>query len=140
MNKILGGVAQDGDQLRLGHIMPDAPRRLLAVEVVGASLAHGGLVGDVAEQGAVSLKVGDRPPGPIGPGRFGVPKERAAEVGVLALKSEEPQLLYGAHVDLRVLLEVVVERGSAGLMCAYNEEVGQRHGRFTLATPRGRAR
>src|ERR687896_588780 len=52
---------------------------------------------------------------------------------------EEERLFDGAHVDLRVLVEVMVERGRPRLLRAYYEEVGHRHLVTSPATPRKNA-
>jgi hypothetical protein len=52
---------------------------------------------------------------------------------------EEERLFDGAHVDLRVLVEVVVERGRPRLLRAYYEEVGHRHLTTSPASPRKNA-
>ena len=52
---------------------------------------------------------------------------------------EEERFFDGAHVDLRVLVEVLVERGRPRLLGAYYEEVGHRHLITSPASPRKNA-
>src|SRR5215210_1608417 len=117
----LYGVAEDSDELSLWYVVLYPARSLRAVEVQRRSLPYNLLIAHPTKQRPIGIYVGDglavHVRVVVGP----------AEVRRLALHSEELGLFHGAHVDLRVLLEVVVERGGSGLSGAYDEEVRHRH-------------
>ncbi len=116
----LDGIPQDGDQPRLRHVVLYARGSLLAVEVQGRRLADNLLVRHPLEQRLVGVEARDG----LSP-RF--PVARTPEVRLLALEGEELGLLDRAHEDLRVLVQVVVERGRPGLGRPYHEKVGHLH-------------
>lgn len=37
------------------------------------------------------------------------------------------RFLVGAHIDLRMLLQIAIERGRSSLRCTYDKEVGHCH-------------
>src|SRR5215211_3463912 len=110
-------IAKNGDDLGVGNSSLYKIRSVRTVQVRGRCLANSVLVGNPVEQRLIVSKIG-----------YGSdPATRPLEVRVHAL--EEVRLFDGAHVDLWVLVEVVVERGRPRLLCPYYEEVGHRHAR-----------
>src|SRR5215203_2384407 len=111
----IGRVAKDRDEPGVGDRALDEARGSGTIQVRCGGLADGSLVCGTIEKGLVLCEVPYRD----------APAARPAEFRVHALK--EMWFLAGAHVDLRVLVEVMVERGRPRLLRAYYEEVGHRH-------------
>src|SRR5918994_366340 len=105
--------------------MPDSVGSFGAVEVQRRGFTDRRLVSCPSEQCEVLLDVG------YGllpyPALYSLSAFRPVEVQVAALQGKEVRFLYAAHIDLRVLLQVMVERSRSGLHGTDDQEVRQRH-------------
>src|SRR5215217_9103547 len=115
-------MAQEGDRLCPGYVPLYALGGPWGVDVKRGRLADRLLVFHPFEKRAVFLDTGEPRRLPVAPKL--APYDLAFGVQFVV---EEERLFDGAHVDLGVLVEVVVERGRPRLLRAYYEEVGHRH-------------
>src|SRR5215212_3958155 len=115
-------MAQEGDRLCSGYVPLYALGGPWGVDVKRGRLANRLLVFHPFEKRAVFLDTGEPRRLPVAPKL--APYDLAFGVQLVV---EEEWLLDGAHVDLGVLVEVVVQRGRPRLLSAYYEEVGHRH-------------
>src|SRR5918993_857396 len=103
--------------------MPDSVGSFGAVEVQRRGFTDRRLVSCPSEQCEVLLDVG------YGllpyPALYSLSAFRPVEVQVAALQGKEVRFLYAAHIDLRVLLQVMVERSRSGLHGTDDQEVRQ---------------
>src|SRR5215204_2957460 len=119
----VGGVAQEGNQLRLRHVSLDAFGGPGGVDIQDRRLADGLLTRDPPKQRAVFPDVRELDVRGHRPTKL-LPHDLASRVNLVI---EEERLFDRAHVDLRVLLQVGVERGRPRFLRAYQEEVGHCH-------------
>src|SRR5215212_9344208 len=127
-------MAQECDRLRPGYVTLYALGRPRGVDVKGGRLADRLFVFHPSEKRTVLLDVGE-------PRGLPAPPELAFYdlASGVQLVVEEERLLDGAHVDLGVLVEVVVQRGRPRLLSAQYEEVGHCHPVTSPTIPRKNA-
>src|SRR5215470_13850424 len=106
----VGWVPQRHDQLRAGKPPPDTLRGVFVVQILRARLADRLLAVHRLEQALVFAS-----------------RLRAEPIFCLPLPPEVVRLLHGTDKYLRVLPQILVERGRAALVRADDEEVRQCH-------------